>query len=154
MPKRATMIRATADKGNNDSRVRNCRVYCCADVLPTRVFTQPGSKPEVQRGPRNVRSWGRSGSRFREAGGLLVANSGSLQLGQDLHRPDRAGLRFPRLGAMRPETAGSPAAASGASTRSTLRRPHDGLIEGREGQRIADNTTDELLCSLSREPCI
>ncbi len=36
------MIRVTAVAGNNDSRVRNCRVYCCADVLPTRVFTQPG----------------------------------------------------------------------------------------------------------------
>ncbi len=35
-----------------------------------------GSKPEVQRGPRNVRSWGKSRSRFRAAEGLLVAISG------------------------------------------------------------------------------
>ncbi len=35
-----------------------------------------GSRTEVQRGPRNVRSWGHSGSRFRTAGGLLVAKSG------------------------------------------------------------------------------
>ncbi len=35
-----------------------------------------GSKPEVQRGPRNVGSWGQSGSRFRAAACLLVATSG------------------------------------------------------------------------------
>ncbi len=36
-----------------------------------------GSKAEVQRGLRNVRCWGQSGSRFRAAGGLLVANTGN-----------------------------------------------------------------------------
>ena len=74
------MIRATADKGNNDSRARNCRVYCCADALPTRVFTQPGSTTEVSDGHENVRSWVTSGSRFRATEGLLVANSSHSNL--------------------------------------------------------------------------
>jgi len=36
-----------------------------------------GSKPDIQREPRNVRCWGVSGSRFRAPVGLLVATSGS-----------------------------------------------------------------------------
>ncbi len=40
-------------------------------------MSESGQKPEVQRGPRNVWCWGRSGSRFRAPGGLLVANIGS-----------------------------------------------------------------------------
>ncbi len=36
-----------------------------------------GSKPEVRRGPRNVRCWRQSGLRFRATGGLLLANNGS-----------------------------------------------------------------------------
>ena len=46
-PERATLIRVTAVAGNNDSRVRNCRIYCCADALPTRVFTQPGPLADI-----------------------------------------------------------------------------------------------------------
>ncbi len=42
-PERATLIRVIAVAGNIDSRVRICRFHCCADALPTRVFTQPGS---------------------------------------------------------------------------------------------------------------
>ncbi len=36
-----------------------------------------GSKAEVQRGLRNVRFWGQSRHRFRAAGCLLLATSGS-----------------------------------------------------------------------------
>ncbi len=39
-----------------------------------------GSRTEVQREPRNVRSWGSSGSRFRTAGCLLVAISRLSQI--------------------------------------------------------------------------
>ena len=35
-----------------------------------------GSQPEVSDGYENVGLWGRSGSRFRAAGGLLVATCG------------------------------------------------------------------------------
>ena len=41
------LIRVTAVVSNNDLRVRHCRVYCCAEALPTRVFTQPGPTAEV-----------------------------------------------------------------------------------------------------------
>ncbi len=41
------MIRVIAVAGKKGSRVRNCRVYCCADALPTRVFTQPGPKADI-----------------------------------------------------------------------------------------------------------
>jgi len=43
---------------------------------------QPLTKPEVQRGPRNVRCWGHSGSRFRATGGLLLAMCGRLPVGK------------------------------------------------------------------------
>ena len=46
-PEGATLIRVIAVAGNNDSRARNCRVYCCADALPTRVFTQPGPLADI-----------------------------------------------------------------------------------------------------------
>ncbi len=46
---RATLIRITVDAGNNDSRTRNFRVYCCANALPTRVFTQSGPKADIAR---------------------------------------------------------------------------------------------------------
>ncbi len=49
---------------------RNIPFQTEADALLDFRF---GSKPEVQRGPRNVRCWGESGSRFWEAGGLLLA---------------------------------------------------------------------------------
>ncbi len=48
--------------------------------LGIHVFTQPGSKAEVQRRPRNVRFWGKSGLRFGAAGCLLLAE-GVEQLG-------------------------------------------------------------------------
>ncbi len=35
-----------------------------------------GSQPEVQRGPRNVRCWGSSGSQFRVAGCPFLAKPG------------------------------------------------------------------------------
>lgn len=35
--------------GNNDSRVHNCRVYCCADALAARVFTQVGPQADAAR---------------------------------------------------------------------------------------------------------
>ncbi len=41
--------------------------YCCGSNVSY------GSQAEVQRKPRNVRSWGSSGSRFRATGGLFVA---------------------------------------------------------------------------------
>ncbi len=44
---------------------------------PCSTNVRVGSKTEVQRGSRNVRSWGKSGSRFRAAGSLLLAKSGS-----------------------------------------------------------------------------
>ncbi len=42
-----------------------------ANLLDVRV----GSKPEVQRGPRNVRYWGQSGSRFRATVCLFIAKA-------------------------------------------------------------------------------
>ncbi len=42
---------------------------------PHRPYVGLGSQAEVQRGPRNVRFWGWSGSRFRASGGPLIANS-------------------------------------------------------------------------------
>ncbi len=41
-----------------------------------------GSKPEVQCGPRNVRFWGYSGSRFWASGGPLIAMCGRLPVGK------------------------------------------------------------------------
>ena len=55
------MIRVTAVAGNYDSRVRYCRLYCCADALPTRVFTQPGSEAAVTRNLQMVCCLGQSG---------------------------------------------------------------------------------------------
>ena len=48
------MIRVIAVAGNIGSRIRNCRVYCCADALPTRVFTQPGPKVAVAASARET----------------------------------------------------------------------------------------------------
>jgi len=44
-----------------------------------------GSQAEVQRGPRNVRCWGESGSRFRATGGLLLAISGHWLKPKTIH---------------------------------------------------------------------
>ncbi len=40
------------ERRNSTMNVRNCRIYCCADALPTPVFTQAGSNPVVRRGER------------------------------------------------------------------------------------------------------
>ncbi len=45
------MIRLAAVAGNNDSRIRNCRIYCCADASPARVFTQPEPLPDISGSP-------------------------------------------------------------------------------------------------------
>ncbi len=65
---------------NNDSSTLPSGFNCCAMGLGVHVFTQPGSNAEVQREPRNVRSWGSSGHRFRATGCLLLATSGHLVL--------------------------------------------------------------------------
>ena len=39
------------------------------------MYVRVGSTTEVSDGHENVRSWGKSGSRFRAAGGLLVAEA-------------------------------------------------------------------------------
>ncbi len=57
---------------------RRCQFLgTCSDGRPAckAVNFRCGSKAEVQREPRNVRSWGSSGSRFRATGCLLVAKS-------------------------------------------------------------------------------
>ncbi len=41
------MIRLIATAGNNDSRIHDRRVYCCADAVPARVFTQPGPQADI-----------------------------------------------------------------------------------------------------------
>ncbi len=41
-----------------------------------------GSKAEVQRGLRNVRSWGKSRHQFRATGCLLIAMCGRLPVGK------------------------------------------------------------------------
>ncbi len=46
-PERATLIRVFAVANNNDLRIRNYGVYCGADALPTRVFTQPGPNSDI-----------------------------------------------------------------------------------------------------------
>ncbi len=60
-------------------RSRECRYDCSSGSTNwpsmTAGHVRSGSKPEVQRGPRNVRSWGQSGSRFRAAGGPFIARS-------------------------------------------------------------------------------
>ncbi len=41
------MIRITTVASNNVSRAGKCRVYCCANALSTRVFTQPGPIADI-----------------------------------------------------------------------------------------------------------
>ncbi len=60
---------------NNDSSTVPSGFNCCAIGLGISVFTQSGSKAEVQRGSRNVRCWGQSRLQIRAAEGLLLAIS-------------------------------------------------------------------------------
>ncbi len=50
-------------------------LHPASDILDRVGNDRCGSKAEVQRGPRNVRCWGKSGSRFRGTGRLLLAIS-------------------------------------------------------------------------------
>ncbi len=47
----------------------------CRNPMHPAGVRQPFTTTEVSDGPENVRSWGQSGSRFRTAGGLLLAIS-------------------------------------------------------------------------------
>ncbi len=91
------LIREVGLRRNNDSPTLPSGFNYCAEGLGARVFTQPGSKAEVQRGPRNVRSWGQSGSRFRAAGCLLLARSG---LSASLKKTQSGASRCRRVGAV------------------------------------------------------
>ena len=62
------MIREVGLRRNDDSDTSSFGFNYCAEVLGARVFTQPGSKPEVQRGSRNVRSWVKSRRNQRDNG--------------------------------------------------------------------------------------
>ena len=124
--------------GQTDARVRSgsgrrCRAHRQAfTTRQSRLSGRPG-------GPRFPTSsglqppHGRSAVRGRAVvpatwpKPLLVANSRSLQPGQDLHRPDRAGLRFPGL-SFRPGRA-----IRGQEDRREFRRPCDPALRARAG---------------------
>ncbi len=75
-PARANMLLVLKD----DSVLSATELAHVAGVIEAILIANVafGSKPEVQRGPRNVRCWGSSGSRFRATGCLLIATSGHL----------------------------------------------------------------------------
>ena len=119
-----------AQAGQNRTLARPAR-YSSSPTLRTRSISCPSLADEKPRKRTLGRRSSAIGGTAAVAGGGLVlpllAISRSLQLGQDLHRPDRKRLRFPRL-SFRPGRSNS-----GCKDHREFRRLCDPALRARAG---------------------